>query len=109
MWPLLLSRQVLTRSNTPYTDDDGEAHNLLMDAITVENEEFAIFLAEKGADLYYADDKKVATLLKATHRSLTDVVKILLEKHAASGKSGYLDDGTIVKSYGNFEGFKVCS
>jgi ankyrin repeat protein len=81
-------------TNTPYTDDDGEAHNLLMDAITVENEEFAILLAEKGADLYYADDKKVTTLLQATHRGLTDVVKILLEKHAASGKSGYLDDAS---------------
>jgi hypothetical protein len=54
--------------NTPYTDDDGEAHNLVMDAITVENEEFAIFLAEKGADLYDAGDKKVTTLLKATPR-----------------------------------------
>jgi hypothetical protein len=32
-------------------DDDGEAHNLVMDAMTVENEEFAIFLAEKGRRL----------------------------------------------------------
>jgi serine/threonine-protein phosphatase 6 regulatory ankyrin repeat subunit B len=80
--------------NTPYTDEDGETHNLLMDAITVENEEFAILLAEKGADLYYVDDKKVTTLLQASHRGLTDIVKILLEKHAASGKSGYLDDAS---------------
>jgi ankyrin repeat protein len=94
--------------NTPYTDDDGEAHKLVMDAITVENEEFAIFLAEKDVDLYIAGDKKVTTLLKATPCGWTDVVKILLEKHAASGKSGYLDDRTIVMSYGNFEGFKVC-
>ena len=37
--------------NTPYTDDDGEAHNLLMDAITVENEEFCHFLGGKGRRL----------------------------------------------------------
>jgi ankyrin repeat protein len=80
--------------NTPYTDEDGEDHNLLMDAITVENEEFAILLAEKGADLYYKDDKMVTTLLQASHRGLTDVVKILLEKHAATGTSGYLDDAS---------------
>jgi ankyrin repeat protein len=58
----------------------------------VENEEFALLLAEKGADLYYKDDKKVSTLLQASHRGLTDIVKILLEKHTASGTSGYLDD-----------------
>jgi ankyrin repeat protein len=80
--------------NTPYTDEDGEDHNLLMDAITVENEEFAILLAEKGADLYYKGDKKVTNLLQASHRGLTDVVKILLEKHAATGTSGYLDDAS---------------
>ena len=80
--------------NTVYTDEEGVTHNLLMDAITVENEEFAKLLAEKGADLYHVDDKKVTTLLQASHRGLTDVVKILLEKHAAGGKSGYIDDAS---------------
>jgi serine/threonine-protein phosphatase 6 regulatory ankyrin repeat subunit B len=80
--------------NTVYTDEEGQEHNLLMDAITVENEEFAKLLAEKGADLYYVDEKKVTTLLQASHRGLTDIVQILLEKHAAGGKGGYLDDAS---------------
>jgi hypothetical protein len=46
-----LSPCVVVLPNTPCTDDGGEAHNLLTDAITVENEEFAIFLAEKGRRL----------------------------------------------------------
>lgn len=80
--------------NTPYIDDDGESHNLLFDAIMVENEEFALLLIEKGADLYYADDKKVTTLLQASHRGLTEVVKALLAKHAASGKDGFINDAS---------------
>lgn len=71
--------------NTPYVDDDGERHNLLFDSIMVENEEFALLLIKKGADLYYSDEKKVSTLLQASHRGLTDIVKALLEKHSSSG------------------------
>lgn len=80
--------------NTVYVDEEGVEHNLLMDAITVENEEFAKLLAEKGAELYFVDDKKVTTLLQASHRGLKDIVTILLEKHAATGKGGYLDDAS---------------
>ena len=75
--------------NTPYVDDDGESHNLLFDAIMVENEEFALLLIEKGADIYHTDEKKVTTLLQASHRGLTNVVKALIEKTA--GKGGFLD------------------
>jgi ankyrin repeat protein len=71
--------------NTPYVDDDGESHNLLFDAIMVENEEFALLLIEKGAGLYFTDEKKVSTLLQASHRGLVNVVKALLDKHAANG------------------------
>jgi ankyrin repeat protein len=78
--------------NTPYVDDDGESHNLLFDAIIVENEEFALLLIEKGADIYHTDEKKVNTVLQASHRGLTDVVKALLEKHAANGKDGFIND-----------------
>jgi serine/threonine-protein phosphatase 6 regulatory ankyrin repeat subunit B len=78
--------------DTPYVDDDGESHNLLFDAIMVENEEFALLLIEKGADIYHTDEKKVNTLLQASHRGLTDIVKALLEKHAANGKDGYIND-----------------
>lgn len=80
--------------NMPFVDDEGETHNLLFDAIMVENEEFAKLLIENGADLYHKDDKKVSSLLQASHRGLTDVVKLLLDKHALTGKAGYLDDAS---------------
>jgi ankyrin repeat protein len=78
--------------NTPYVDDEGDAHNLLFDAIMVENEEFALLLIEKGATISYFDDKKVSTLLQASHRGLTNVVKALLQRHSENGgKDDYID------------------
>jgi len=76
--------------NTVYVDEDEETHNLLMDAIMVENVDFANLLIEKGADVYYKDERKVNTLLQASHRGLTEVVKNLLEKHG--DKDGYVDE-----------------
>jgi ankyrin repeat protein len=78
--------------NTPYVDEDGDTHNILMDAITVENTEFARLLIEKGAEIYHKDDRKVNTLLQASHRGLTEIVKLLLEKHGK--KEGYVDDAS---------------
>eukprot|EP00548_Thalassiothrix_antarctica_P012360 CAMPEP_0194161710 /NCGR_PEP_ID=MMETSP0152-20130528/79083_1 /TAXON_ID=1049557 /ORGANISM="Thalassiothrix antarctica, Strain L6-D1" /LENGTH=896 /DNA_ID=CAMNT_0038871525 /DNA_START=985 /DNA_END=3675 /DNA_ORIENTATION=- len=78
--------------NTKYIDEDEETHNLLMDSIIVENEEFSKLLIEKGADLYFKDDRNVNTLLQASHRGLAEVVKSLLEKHIATNKEGYVDD-----------------
>jgi serine/threonine-protein phosphatase 6 regulatory ankyrin repeat subunit B len=78
--------------NTPYIDDEGESHNLLLDSIIVENNEFATLLIAKGADIYSEDDHKVTTLLQASHRGMADVVKMLLNKHAENGeKSGWVD------------------
>jgi serine/threonine-protein phosphatase 6 regulatory ankyrin repeat subunit B len=77
--------------NTPYVDDEGKSHNLLFDAIMVENEDFAKLLIEKGADLSHVDEKKVSTLLQASHRGFADVVKLLLEKN--SDKS-YIDSAS---------------
>lgn len=74
--------------NTPYIDDEGESHNLLMDSIIVENADFALLLIEHGADLYYKDDHKVTTLLQAAHRGIVNVTEALLNKHAASPKKG---------------------
>jgi len=68
--------------NTPYVDDEGESHNLLMDAIIVENIEFAVLLIQNGADIGNEDEHKVSTLLQASHRGLTEVVKALLEKNS---------------------------
>lgn len=83
--------------NTPYVDDEGEAHNLLMDSIIVENADFALLLIEHGADLYYKDDHKVTTLLQAAHRGIVNVTEALLNKHAASPKAGeenWVDDAS---------------
>lgn len=78
--------------NTKYVDGGGESHNLLFDAIMVENEEFALLLIEKGADLYYHDEKKINTLLQASHRGLTDVVRAILAKHgSANSELEFLD------------------
>jgi ankyrin repeat protein len=101
--------------NTPYVDADGESHNLLFDAIMVENEEFALLLIEKGADIYQTDEKQVSTLLQASHRGLTEVVKALLVKHATSGKTGLVDDASedgitpliAASSEGNAESIKL--
>jgi ankyrin repeat protein len=80
--------------NTSYLDDEGEVHNLLFDSLMVENDDFAKLLIGNGADIYHKDNKNVSTLLQASHRGLTDVVKALLDKHAENGKSGYLDDAS---------------
>mmetsp|Transcript_5917 Transcript_5917/g.17020 ORF Transcript_5917/g.17020 Transcript_5917/m.17020 type:complete len:928 (-) Transcript_5917:85-2868(-) len=80
--------------NTPYVDDEGDSHNLLMDAIIVENTEFATLLIDNGADLYHEDDHKVTTLLQASHRGMTDIVEKLLAKYNSEGdkkKSGWVD------------------
>mmetsp|Transcript_36079 Transcript_36079/g.43093 ORF Transcript_36079/g.43093 Transcript_36079/m.43093 type:complete len:912 (+) Transcript_36079:103-2838(+) len=80
--------------NTPYIDDDGVSHNLLMDSIVVENGEFTLLLIENGADLYNEDEHKVTTLLQASHRGMVDVLGALLNKHASAGdqaKDGWVD------------------
>jgi len=74
--------------NTVYIDDDGLEHNLLMDSIIVENEEFALLLIENGADLYNEDDHQVSTLLQAAHRGMTEVVKELLGAHKSKNSGG---------------------
>jgi ankyrin repeat protein len=98
--------------NTPYVDDDGDIHNLLFDAIMVENEEFALLLIEKGADIYHKDDKKVTTLLQASHRGQSEIVKALLEKNS---KSDFVDEAsedgitplTAASSEGNVDSAKL--
>lgn len=79
--------------NTLYVDEDGLNHNLLMDAIIVENEVFSLLLIEKGVDIYYEDDHKVSTLLQAAHRGMDAVVKALLSAHNSNEnkKDGFVD------------------
>ena len=77
--------------NTPYTDDEGEEHNLLFDAIMVENVAFSTLLIEKGADIYFTDDKGVSTLLQASHRGLTEVVSALLKANEGQNKPNFVN------------------
>ncbi|CAB9523462.1 ankyrin 3, node of Ranvier (ankyrin G) [Seminavis robusta] len=74
--------------NTEYVDDEGKSHNLLFDAIMVENDDFAVMLVEKGANLGHTDEKKVTTLLQAAHRGLSNITEKLLEKNS---KPEYVD------------------
>jgi ankyrin repeat protein len=85
--------------NLPYIDDKNVSHNLLFDAIMIENEDFATLLIEHGADLYYVDEKKVSTLLQASHRGLTKIVDALLTKYAkdvaaGAAKENYLNESS---------------
>lgn len=79
--------------NTKYVDDKGVEHNLLFDAIALENDEFSKLLIENGADLFYKDEKKVSTLLQASHRGLTAITKSLLEKYGKKG-GAFIDDAS---------------
>ena len=84
-----------TNPNTPYIDDEGESHNLLLDSIIVENNDFANLLISKGADIYSEDDKRVTTLLQASYRGMVSVVKALLVKHSENGgKSKWVDSAS---------------
>jgi len=85
--------------NAVYIDEeDSSEHNMLFDAIMVENEEFALVLLEKSADIYYSDGKKVSTLLQASHRGLLTVVSKLIEAHKSNGDKAksatYLDNAS---------------
>ena len=74
--------------NTPYVDEEGDSHNLLVDSIIVENGEFSELLITSGADIYHQDDHQVTSLLQASHRGMTDVVKSLIK---ANTKSDWID------------------
>jgi ankyrin repeat protein len=66
--------------DTEFVDEEGVSHNLLMDSIIVENDEFARLLIENGADVTHKDEAGVTTLLQAAHRGLGDIVELLLKK-----------------------------
>lgn len=81
--------------NTEYIDEAGTSHNLLMDAIIIENVEFAKLLIQKGAGIYYSDDQNVSTLLQASHRGMTEVVELLLSKHDPEKEPGYREQASV--------------
>jgi len=63
-----------------YIDEEENPHNLLNDAIIVENSEFALLLIEHGASLSHMDSEGVTVLIQSAHRGMTDVVKALLDR-----------------------------
>ena len=65
--------------NDVYVDDEGREHNLLMDALIVENEKFAQLLISHKANVDYIDQHGVTTLIQAAHKGLKEVVIALLE------------------------------
>ncbi len=73
--------------NTPYIHEEGKSHNLLMDSIIVKNANFLLLLIKHSADVYYHDNHKVTTLLQAAHRGISNVTKVLLNRHALSPKA----------------------
>lgn len=66
-----------------YVDEEENKHNLLYDAIIVENNEFALLLIEHGATLSHKDDAGVTVLIQAAHRGMIDVVRALLKREGA--------------------------
>ena len=74
--------------DTPYVNDEGKSHNLLMDSIIVENADFALHLIEQGAHMYYMDDHHATTLLQTSQRGITNIIDALLDKHAGAPKAG---------------------
>jgi ankyrin repeat protein len=68
--------------NDVYIDDKKKKHNLLMDAILVSNNEFAILLIDKGANVDYADEEGVSVATQAAYMGLNKIVKHLITKGA---------------------------
>lgn len=80
--------------NTKFVDAEGETHNLLMDALMVENIDFALLLVENGADLYYKDAKGVTTLLQAAHRGMANVTAAIISKHDKTKQPNFIDESS---------------
>ena len=65
--------------NDVFIDEKKKAHNLLMDAIVVNNTEFAsLRMVEKGANIEYADEDGVTVLTQAAYLGEVPIVKALL-------------------------------
>lgn len=67
--------------NELYIDEEGNPHNLLMDSIIVENEEFAEALLSKNAKIDHVDESGVTVLIQAAHRGMINIVETLLIKN----------------------------
>ncbi len=68
--------------NDSYIDESDMRHNLLMDAVTTSNTEFALLLINKGADISFADSEGVTVLTQASYLGNKAVVNSLLSMGA---------------------------
>ena len=71
--------------------NQGKKHNLLMDAIMVNNTAFSLLLIEKGASVDYADEDGVTLTTQAAFQGQLEVVTALMNKGAdlsAANKEG---------------------
>ena len=66
--------------NDIFIDEKCKAHNLLMDAIIVNNTEFATLLIEKGADLNLQNKDGKTALMYAVRKGDIISLKLLIEK-----------------------------
>jgi hypothetical protein len=64
---------------------------------------------KKGADLYEVGEKKVMTLLKATHRGIDGCCQDSAGSTRPREEAGTLTTGLLSCPMVIFEGFKVCS
>lgn len=65
--------------NDVYIDEKSKKHNLLMDAVVVNNTEFALLLIEKGANASHADEDGVTVTTQAAYLGLLSIVEALLK------------------------------
>jgi len=70
--------------DTPMRDDDNVEHNALFQSIVEEQTDLAATLLEKGANIYYLDDKRVSTLLQACHKGYTNLVELMLKMYVST-------------------------
>jgi len=68
--------------NDIFIDEKKKSHNLLMDAIMVNNTDFAVLLVNKGANISYADDDDVTVTTQAAFQGMVEVVAALIGKGA---------------------------
>ena len=68
--------------NDIYIDDKSVPHNLLMDSIIVGNTNFSVLLAEKGANISFADEDGVTVITQASYLGQKNVVQALLKRGA---------------------------
>eukprot|EP01041_Mallomonas_annulata_P003068 gene3068-6016_t len=95
--------------NDVFIDEKKKPHNLLMDAIMVNNTDFAVLLINKGANITYADEDGVTISTQAAFQGMTKVVETLISKKAdlSVGNKEGINPLIAAASEGRFEVVKL--